>query len=103
MPEKKESLPFPFGAASTTSSDVGAIKCPVCTASDFDVRTNQYGIMRSCNKCGNQWHGGSMAVARPDFSDPIPPPGVPVPDDIPVTQYTGAGFRDPSKSYDSDE
>lgn len=90
---KTAPLPFPFGEAAPTENPT-IIKCPVCEASDFEARQNQYETFRVCNKCGNKWSGGSVGAARPDFRDPLPPPGVPAPDDdLPVSQYTGAGFR----------
>lgn len=88
----KASLPFPFGEEK--AQEINVIKCPVCSASDFEARQNQYETFRICNKCGNKWSGGSLAAAQPDYRDQVPPPGVPAPDDdLPVTQYTGAGFR----------
>lgn len=77
------------------------ICCPKCAKQNYDSHTNQYGLFKKCRECKQEWTGGTMAVARPDFLDPIPPPGVPAHDiDRPVVQYTGAAFRDPDKTYD---
>lgn len=78
------------------------VKCPKCRARDFSAITTQYALIRTCRKCNTQWSGGSMAVAKKDMSSPPPAPGIPVPDDLPVEQYTGAAFRDPSKNSDGD-
>ncbi len=35
-----------------------------------------------------------MGAAQPDYRDPVPPPGIPAPDDdLPVQQFTGAPYR----------
>lgn len=80
-------------------------KCPKCKLSDFHAWTPQYGgVMRRCHKCGEEWSGGGFSVGRPDFTDPAPLPGVPAPDyDLPVVQYTGASFRDPSRNFDGSD
>jgi len=95
-----------------------AHNCPVCKSTNFRAFSNQYGLMRICNDCKNEWSGGT--VLSPDLSRAIgqlsetpegnqvlkytfPPQGLPAPDDYPATQYTGAGFRDPSKNFDGDE
>ena len=44
-----------------------------------------------------------MAAGIPDFLHPPPPPGVPVMDEVPVVQYTGAAFRDPDKLVGDDD
>lgn len=75
-------------------------RCPKCKSQNFHAWTMQYGLMRRCNECREEWSGGSVAVGRPDFLEPVPAAGIPVPEELPVVQYTGAGFRDPSKNYD---
>ena len=79
-------------------------KCPRCKSQNFHAWTMQYGLMRRCNDCKEEWSGGSVAVARPDFLEPPPAPGVPVQEELPVVSYTGAAFReDPSKIFDGDD
>lgn len=82
--------------------------CPKCKSQNFRAWSTQYGVMRKCLEanCQNEWSGGTMAAGRPNFDQifPQPLPDVPVPDeDWPVVQYTGAGFRDPSKSFGDDD
>ncbi len=82
--------------------------CPKCKSQNFRAWTTQYGPMRQCLEpnCKNEWSGGTMAAGRPNFDQlfPQPPPGVVAPDDdVPLVQYTGAGFRDPSKSFGDDD
>lgn len=81
------------------------IKCPRCKKANFHAFTNTYGLIRRCKECGNEWSGGSAnASANPDWRYGVPLPGTPAPyDDLPVTQYTGASFRDPSKNSGGDE
>lgn len=78
-------------------------RCPKCKSANFRAWTNQYGIMRAClePKCKEEWSSGSVAVANPLYSDSeLLADGKVAPDiDIPVIQYTGAAFRDPSKLY----
>ena len=88
----------PFGGNPTTGTS--GMCCPKCRAKDWDAYTNQYATVRTCRKCKQQWSGGTMGAARPDFSEPAPPPGIAAPEDRPVVQFTGAGFRDPSKNSD---
>lgn len=81
--------------------------CPKCKSTNFRAWTHQYGLSRKCNEknCQTEWSGGTMAAGRSNFQQlfPQPLPGVPAPDeDIPVTQYTGSSFRDPSKNFDDD-
>lgn len=79
-------------------------RCPRCSSKNFHAWTNQYGIMRRCNDCREEWSGGTMAAAQPSFMFPIPADGAPAPDDdLPLNQYTGASFRDPSKIIDGDD
>lgn len=82
--------------------------CPKCKSENFRSWTTQYGVMKQCLEasCKNEWSGGTMAGGRPNFDQlfPQPPPGVVAPDeDLAPVQYTGAGFRDPSKSFGDDE
>lgn len=97
-----------IGGNPLDSEDNAVVRCPRCKAVNFHAFTNDYGITRRCLEpdCGQEWSGGSIAVARPNFlGDPnILADGALAPDiDIPVVQYTGAGFRDPSKSFDGDD
>jgi hypothetical protein len=82
-------------------------RCPKCKSTNFHAWTTDYGISRRCLEasCGEEWSGGSVAVARPMFSDPdVLADGTLAPDiDIPVVQYTGASYRDPSKTFGDDE
>lgn len=99
--DDKPDLLFPFDAEQAARP---AIICPnpECRNDGMDGsitgKSGQWGIKRICKKCGQEWHGG-IAVQRADFSEPMPRPGVPEPDDRPTTQYTGAAFRDPSKNF----
>ncbi len=82
--------------------------CPACKSENFRGWTTQYGVMRKCLEpnCQNEWSGGTMASGRSNFAElfPQPLPNVPAPDDdYPVVQYTGAGFRDPSRSFGGDD
>lgn len=77
-------------------------KCPKCRSSNFHAYTNQYGITRQCKDCKEEWSGGVGVSANAALSDSFPQGAAPL-DDIPVVQYTGAAFRDPSKSYDGDD
>lgn len=82
--------------------------CPKCGSDNFRAWNNDYGLMRKClvPTCQQEWSGGTMAAGRPNFLDlyPQPLPGVPAPDDdYQSVQYTGAGFRDPSKNYGGDD
>lgn len=92
-----------IGGNPMESEDHATQKCPTCRSQDFRAWTMQYGLMRKCNACGEEWSGGSVAVARPDFLEPPPLPGVPVPDELPSVQFTGANFRDPSKNFGDDD
>ena len=82
--------------------EAGAVKCPSCKSTNFRAWTNQYGVMRKCNECKNQWSGCTVAVGRIDYSEVVPPQGVDAPVDLPVVQYTGSAFRDPSKIVDGE-
>lgn len=95
-----------FGVGDGGSPSAG---CPKCKKSDWDVLSNQWGILRICRKCGNEWSGGSVGAGQPDFSDPdnrslVPPLGVPAPDDdLPSSNYAESGFRNPFKNYSGDD
>ena len=65
------------------------VKCPKCKSQDFDARSNQYGVHRICRKCKNAWSGGGVGFAPPDFLAPE----IPVEEDVPLTQFTGAPYR----------
>lgn len=86
-------------------------RCPKCQSVNFTARSGDYGITRKCLEagCGEEWSGGSIAVSQQLvgqqlYADPDLPLEGPVPDmDIPVVQYTGAGFRDPAKLFGDDE
>lgn len=113
------SAPFnPFGGPFAGAPGIGGnpldnedhaiVRCPKCKAVNFHAYTNDYGITRKCLEpgCGQEWSGGSIAVGRPSFlGDPdILSDGSVAPDiDISVVQYTGASFRDPSKSFGGDD
>lgn len=110
----KMSGPFggggPFGGnpfLDPKSINSALVCCPVCKKSDFNAFTTQYGIIRRCNLCKNEWSGGTIVspeVGRSDISGMVPPKGAPAPDDnLPLNEYTGAPFRDPSKNYGGDE
>jgi hypothetical protein len=88
----------PFGGNPLDNEANAGPKCPKCKKADFDAYSNQYGIFRKCRACKQTWSGGSFSSVRPDFRDPLPVPGTPAPEDLPLTQYTGAAFRDPSKN-----
>lgn len=97
-----------IGGNPLDSAENVGIRCPKCKSDDFRAWTTQYGVMRKCNvaTCREEWSGGTMAAGRPNFQNlyPQPLPGVPAPDDdLPVVQYTGASFRDPSKNFDDDD
>lgn len=82
--------------------------CPKCGSSNFRAWNTEYGLMRQCleTACKEEWTGGTMAAGRMDFLNryPQPPPGMPALDeDLPVIQYTGAGFRDPNKNFGDDD
>lgn len=98
----------PPGIGSNPLDGSPRICCPKCESDNFHAWTTQYGVMRRCLQpgCGNEWSGGTMAAGRYDFPNlyPQPLPGVPAPDDdLPVVQYTGAGFRDPSRTFGDDD
>lgn len=81
-------------------------RCPSCKSTNFRAYTNQYGVTRKCleSGCGQEWSGGTLATARPTFQEDLFPDGSVAPDaDLPVVQYTGAAFRDPSKSFGDDD
>lgn len=82
-------------------------RCPKCKSTNFHAHSGEFGITRKCLEplCREEWSGGSIAVGRPLFSDlDVLPDGSVAPDiDIPTIQYTGAGFRDPSKIIGDDE
>ncbi len=87
-----------FGTKPGTGAD--GLCCPQCKAKDWDVSTRPHEILRICRVCKNEWSGGTMGVAQLDPTYvPSPPNSQPEDDDIPLTQYTGADFRDPSKNY----
>jgi hypothetical protein len=97
-----------IGGNPLDNEDHARICCPKCRSDNFRAWTNDYGVMRKCLEkgCGEEWSGGTMAAGRNNFTSlfPQPLPGVPAPDDdLPVVQYTGAGFRDPSKTFDGDD
>lgn len=112
------SAPFhPFGGPFGGAPGIGGnplddeanavLRCPKCKSSKFNSFTNDYGIQRKCLEpgCGQEWSGGIMS-ARPSFLDhgEILPDGSIAPDiDIPVVQYTGAGFRNPSNIFGDDD
>lgn len=80
--------------------------CPKCRSTNFRAWSNQWGNFRKCLEagCGEEWSGTSVAVAQQMFSEPLLPDGTVAPDaDLPPVQYTGAGFRDPSKTYGDDD
>lgn len=80
------------------------LRCPQCKSQNFRAWTNDYGVMRECNDCKLEWSGGTMSAAKPAFLGPLPPANMPAPDDDwPSVQYTGAAFRDPSKTYGDDD
>lgn len=80
------------------------VRCPGCKSQKFRAWTTDYGVMRKCHDCKQEWSGGTMGAARGILTGPRPGPGMPAPDDdIPGVQYTGAGFRDPSKTFGDDE
>lgn len=82
---------------------LNVVRCPKCKSTEYDAHQNEFENFYNCNKCGNQWSGGSVGAARPDYLTSAPVPGTPAPDDDrPVTQYTGAGFRNPNRNYDVD-
>lgn len=91
----------PFSEGITDPSQM-RICCPNCKAEDFDAHANQYEVVRTCRVCKNKWSGGSMGAAQPDLRFPLGPPGTPEPDEVP-DHYTGANFRDPSKTYGSED
>lgn len=78
-------------------------KCPTCKSQNYHAWTMQYGLMRRCNDCGEEWSGGTVAAARPNFLEPPPMPGIPAPEELPVVQYTGAEFRNPDKNFGGDD
>lgn len=83
-------------------------RCPKCKSTNFHAWSGEYGITRRClvPTCKEEWSGGSIAVGRPLFIDPsdIIPDGAAAPDlDLPAVQYTGAYFRDPSKTFGGDD
>lgn len=87
---------------------VGGPRCPKCKSTNFRGWNTDYGVMRKClvPACQEEWSGGTMAAGRANFLDlyPQPLPGVPaIEDDVPPIQYTGAGYRDPSKNFGDDE
>lgn len=99
----------PFGGSPLEDGD-GQVTpcCPKCKSQNFRAWNTQYGLMRQCLEagCKNEWSGGTMSAGRPNFAQafPQPMPGTPAPDDdIPTVQYTGAGFRDPGKSFGDDD
>ncbi len=90
-----------------TEVSVG-IKCPKCKSTNFRAWTTDYGVMRKCliATCLEEWSGGTMASGRSNFQDlyPQPLPGAIVPDDdLPIIQYTGGAYRDPSKNFGHDD
>jgi hypothetical protein len=112
------SIPYnPFGGPFAGAPNIGGnplddegnmgIRCPKCKSTNFHAFTNQYGITRKCLEkgCGLEWSGGSMAAGKQLMSDlDLLPDGSVAPDlDMPLMQYTGAGFRDPSKNIGGDD
>lgn len=112
------SNPFnPFGGPfGNPSQDAGGnpmddernliVCCPTCKSTNFRAWTNDYGVHRQCLEpnCRETWSGSTVAAAQPFYSDPVLPDGSVAPDiDIPVVQYTGASFRDPSKTFGGDD
>jgi hypothetical protein len=83
------------------------ICCPKCKSSNFRAWTNDYGVNRECLEkgCKQIWSGGTLAAGRPEFGlTDLLPDGSVAPDiDVPSVQYTGAGFRDPSKTFGDDD
>ena len=78
--------------------------CPRCKSDNFNAITNQYGVLRTCLDCKEEWSGGTMAVGRILFDESPLPDGSVAPDmDLPVVQYTGASFRDPDKTFGGDD
>lgn len=77
--------------------------CPQCKSTNFRAWSGDYGLQRECNDCKQVWSGGTLAAAQPDFSS-LRPDGTLAEDfDIPVSQYTGASFRDPSRTFGGDD
>ena len=99
-------LLFPFDAEQTSGPKI-VCPNPTCRNDGMDGsitgKSGQWGIKRICKKCGQEWSGG-IGVQQADYSEPMPLPGVDTTgDDIPVSKYTGASFRDPSKNFSGDE
>lgn len=95
----------PFTGESSTSTSDGPSpqipKCPRCgETGKIEVKAGEWGIERTCGRCGNQW-SATMGLAKIDpTSEPPPPPGVPAPDDeLPLYPDYRPGFRRGS-SYD---
>jgi|SRR3954464_13015074 hypothetical protein len=92
----------PYDPVSRMASAI--IKCPKCGSSNFEAKSLQWGLFRKCLEpgCGNEWSGGSVAMA--DASGPPPLQDVPaIDDDIPLVQYTGASFRNPARNTGGDD
>lgn len=71
------------------SSEV--VKCPKCGKADFDARSNEYGVTRTCRVCKNEWSGGGLGCFPPGTPHI---PEVPAEDDnYPLVQFTGAPYR----------
>lgn len=100
----------PFGGnpfLDQNSDSAAKPHCPACKKDNFHAYTTQWGLMRRCLECKNEWSGGTVVppeIGRMDMRGMVPPPGTPAPDDfISEAQYMGASFRDPDKNFDGDE
>lgn len=45
---------------------VSSICCPACQSNNWEGRSGQYGIQRTCRECGESWSGGLATVVDPD-------------------------------------
>jgi hypothetical protein len=87
---KKDDLKLAYDPLGEISA-ADVVKCPACHAQDFAAFSNQYGVHRKCNKCGNEWSGGGVG-SFPEGAVP-PPAQIPVEDDYPLVQFTGGPHR----------
>lgn len=91
-------MPNPYQSPTDIEDLSQVVICPKCkerTPEKIDTRGTEYGILRLCKTCGNEWSGGTCALGIPDPTapDPVPGHGMPVEDDMPSVKFTGAPHR----------
>jgi hypothetical protein len=98
------SINYPWNSKEGLSQ---VIRCPVCGNDGMDGSitglSGQWGILRKCLKCKNEWSGG-IGVQIADFTEDPPLPNIERREAPPKNpENTGAEFRNPAKNHDPEE